>query len=114
MISALARGGLRARTSRRYTGRARTAAAFIRDQLYDAKSHELSRRYRDGPADVAGFLDDYAFYIQSLLDLYEATLDVQWLTLALDLQATQDRCSATQGRRLLHDARRRRQPARAA
>jgi uncharacterized protein YyaL (SSP411 family) len=49
------------------------------------------RVYRDGPSPVAGFLEDYAFYIESLIDLYEATLDVQWLRLALDLQSTQDR-----------------------
>ena len=43
------------------------------------------------PSPVAGFLEDYAFYIESLIDLYESTLDVQWLRLALDLQTTQDR-----------------------
>jgi uncharacterized protein YyaL (SSP411 family) len=40
---------------------------------------------------VAGFTEDYAFYIQGLLDLYEATFDTQWLGLAEQLQTTQDR-----------------------
>jgi uncharacterized protein YyaL (SSP411 family) len=90
MISSLARGGIILHESR-YSAAAIQAAAFIRDRLYDAKSHELSRVYRDGPSPVAGFLEDYAFFIESLIDVYEATLDVQWLRLALDLQSTQDR-----------------------
>jgi uncharacterized protein YyaL (SSP411 family) len=90
MISALARGGIILHEPR-YSSAATKAAAFIRDHLYDPKTHELSRVYRDGPSNVAGFLEDYAFYVESLLDLYEATLDVQWLRLALDLQSTQDR-----------------------
>jgi uncharacterized protein len=90
MISALARGGV-ILNDPRYTAAATKAAGFIRDNLYDRKSHELSRIYRDGPFGVAGFLEDYAFYIESLLDLYESTLDVQWLSLAIDLQSAQDR-----------------------
>ena len=90
IISALARGGPILKEPR-YTAAAAKAASFIRDKLYDAKSHELTRVYRDGPSDVAGFLDDYAFYVESLLDLYESTLDAQWLRLALDLQSSQDR-----------------------
>jgi uncharacterized protein YyaL (SSP411 family) len=90
MISSLARGGIILHDPR-YSTAATKAAGFIRDHLYDAKSHELSRVYREGPSPVPGFLEDYAFYIESLLDLYEATLDVQWLRLALDLQSTQDR-----------------------
>ncbi len=39
---------------------------------------------------MAGFAD-YAFYIQGLLDLYEASFDIQWLVLAEELQSTQDR-----------------------
>jgi hypothetical protein len=50
----------------------------------------LGRSYRNGPADIPGFADDYAFYIQGLLDLYEASFDVQWLQLAQKLQNTQD------------------------
>jgi uncharacterized protein YyaL (SSP411 family) len=40
---------------------------------------------------VSGFAEDYAFYIQGLLDLYATTFDVRWLKLAEQLQATQDR-----------------------
>ncbi len=42
-------------------------------------------------APVEGFADDYAFVIQGLLDLYEASLNIDWLKLAITLQETQDR-----------------------
>jgi uncharacterized protein YyaL (SSP411 family) len=40
---------------------------------------------------VEGFADDYAFVVQGLLDLYEASFDVEWLKFAMQLQETQDR-----------------------
>ncbi len=89
MISAFARGGVILGEAK-YTNAAVRAAEFIRTRLYDEKSKVLKRRFRDGQANVDGFSDDYAFYIQGLLDLYEVTLDVKWLKLALELQGIQD------------------------
>lgn len=40
---------------------------------------------------IQGFLDDYAFLIRGLLDLYEASLDADWLQWAETLQETQDK-----------------------
>lgn len=40
---------------------------------------------------VHGFVDDYAFLIRGLLDLYETVYDEQWLELAYDLQHMQDK-----------------------
>lgn len=37
-----------------------------------------------------GFLDDYAFLIQGLIDLYEASFEVKWLAWAIQLQEKQD------------------------
>ncbi|MEO6870893.1 MAG: thioredoxin domain-containing protein [Chthoniobacterales bacterium] len=74
-----------------YLAAATKAAEFVRQKLYRESDHTLLRSYRGGPADIPGFADDYAFYIQGLLDLYEASFDVQWLQLAEQLQATQDR-----------------------
>ncbi len=89
MISAFARAGPILREAK-YTQAATRASEFIRTRLYDEKSKTLHRRFRDGQANVDGFSDDYAFYIQSLLDLYESTLDVKWLKLALELQTVLD------------------------
>src|SRR5207244_10925554 len=35
--------------------------------------------------------DDYSLVIQRLVDLYEASSDVEWLKVAVELQETQDR-----------------------
>lgn len=39
---------------------------------------------------ISGFLDDYAFIICGLLDLYEATMQTEWLQWAEELQLRQD------------------------
>jgi hypothetical protein len=75
----------------RYAEAATRAARFVRLNLYDGKAKVLFRSYREGRGNVQGFADDYAFVIQGLLDLYEASFDVEWLKLALELQETQDR-----------------------
>ena len=90
MISAFARGA-QVLGDNNYREAAVRAAEFVRDKLYDSKAHILRRSYRGGASSVGGFAEDYAFYIQGLLDLYEATFDVQWLRLAEQLQTTQDR-----------------------
>ncbi|MEO7167583.1 MAG: thioredoxin domain-containing protein [Spartobacteria bacterium] len=90
MISAYARGAQILGDSS-YLETATRAAQFVREKLYDPKTHTLIRSYRGGASEIGGFAEDYAFYIQGLLDLYEASFDVQWLQLAEQLQATQDR-----------------------
>ena len=39
---------------------------------------------------ISGFLDDYAFIIRGLLDLYEANQQPEWLQWAEELQLRQD------------------------
>ena len=75
----------------RYLEIATRAAKFLRTNLYEEKSKLLYRNYRGGRSDIEGFADDYAFMIQGLLDLYEASFDVEWLKFAVELQETQDR-----------------------
>ncbi len=89
MISALARAA-QVLDDSTYARAATGAAAFLKTKLYDPKQGALKRRYRTGQIAVDGFLDDYAFLIQGLLDLYETSFDVQWLSWAVRLQDTQD------------------------
>ena len=89
MISALARAGA-ALDEPRYTRAATRGAEFVAARLLDTKTGRLTRRWRDGHADVPGFLDDYAFYTQGLLDLYESGFDPRWIELASALQQKQD------------------------
>jgi uncharacterized protein YyaL (SSP411 family) len=90
MISAYARGAQVLGDSS-YLESATRAANFIRANLYDAHGKMLVRNYRGGKSEIEGFAEDYAFFIQGLLDLYEASFDTSWLKLAIDLQETQDR-----------------------
>jgi uncharacterized protein YyaL (SSP411 family) len=90
MISAFARGA-QVLSEPAYLEAATRAAAFARTQLYDSSRKVLARNYREGRSEVEGFADDYAFVIQGLLDLYEASFEVNWLQFAIDLQETQDR-----------------------
>nr|MBA3543779.1 thioredoxin domain-containing protein [Chthoniobacterales bacterium] len=90
MITAFARGA-QVLGDATYLESATRAAEFVRTKLYDEKTHTLTRSYRGGPSAVGGFAEDYAFFIQGLLDLYEASFDVKWLQLAEQLQEAQDR-----------------------
>jgi uncharacterized protein len=90
MISAYARAA-QVLDEPRYVEAATRAAKFLRANLYDEKSKLLFRNYRESRSDIEAFADDYAFVIQGLLDLYEASFDVEWLKFAIELQATQDR-----------------------
>ena len=75
----------------RYLEIATRAANFVRANLYEEKSKLLYRSYREGRSNIEGFADDYAMVIQGLLDLYEASFDVECLKFAIQLQETQDR-----------------------
>lgn len=66
---------------------AERAVAFIKEELFDSSSKSLWRVYREGRGDAPGFCDDYAFFIQGLIDLYEATFDDQYLEFADTLQS---------------------------
>lgn len=59
------------------------AASFI---IKNMKSNGLLFRvWAEDKAQIAGFADDYAFFIQALLDLYEATFEKRYLKEAEDL-----------------------------
>jgi hypothetical protein len=73
-----------------YLVAASTAAAFVRKYLYKETNGLLLRFYRNGHATIEGYADDYAFLIHGLLDLYEASFDVEHLNWAIELQKKQD------------------------
>ena len=50
----------------------------------------LLHREKDGAAGIAGFASDYAFFVEALLDLYEATFDPKYFREAVALQAAMD------------------------
>src|SRR5437588_11317171 len=89
MISAFARGA-QVLDDASHLETATRAAEFIRANLYDESRQILFRSYREGPGAVEGFADDYAFVIQGLLDLYEASFEIRWLKFALELQRQMD------------------------
>ncbi len=89
MISALAKG-YRVLHVEPYLAAARKAADFILEKLYDREQGRLLRRYRDGDAAIAGKAEDYAFFIQGLIDLYEASLEPKYLLTALELAELQN------------------------
>jgi uncharacterized protein YyaL (SSP411 family) len=90
MISAFARAGS-VLGDTGYVDTAVKAADFVKAHLTDPATGELRRSWREGRVIETGFAEDYAFLIQGLLDLYEASLEIRWLQWAVDLQATMDR-----------------------
>ena len=62
------------------------AATFIKEKLYDESTKVLYRVWREGRGATQGFADDYAFLIEGIIDLYEATFDERWLRWADELQ----------------------------
>ncbi len=83
LISSLAFGS-RVLRSPEYREAARSAADFILARLV-RKDGRLLHRYRDGEAGILGTLEDYAFLIHGLIDLYEATFDLRYLESAKKL-----------------------------
>jgi len=72
--------------SEEYLKSALKAATLIKDNLYDDPTKTLYRIWREGRGETKGFADDYAFLIDGLIDLYEATFNEEWLHWADDLQ----------------------------
>lgn len=81
---------LDAKRSARYLQAAKEAAAFIKEKLWTGASNDgrntLHRFFWNGPSQTLAFADDYAFLVDGLLDLYTATFEQEWLTLAKQLQ----------------------------
>lgn len=86
MIAALAIGG-RILDDGSLTAAARKAAEFVLARL--KKDGRLLKRYRQGTASLPAHLDDYAFMVWGLIELYEVTFASNFLREALALNQTQ-------------------------
>ncbi len=87
MIAALAKGA-QVLGEPAYAEAAEQAVYFIRKNLY--ANQRLLARYRDGDSAHLGYLDDYAFLIWGLIELYQASGQKEHLEFALQLQREQD------------------------
>jgi hypothetical protein len=83
MIAALAKGAA-ALDRPEYARVAKKAADFILEHLRDSEG-QLLKRYRNGQAGLPAHLDDYAFMVWGLLELYEATFETGYLEQAIEL-----------------------------
>ncbi|MFX0045914.1 MAG: thioredoxin domain-containing protein [Candidatus Hermodarchaeota archaeon] len=86
-IAALAKAG-RALDNVDYVATAERAVEFFLSNLKDDQGR-LLHRFRDGESSVNAFLDDYAFFVWGLLELYETTFDPRYLEMARDMTADQ-------------------------
>jgi uncharacterized protein YyaL (SSP411 family) len=60
-----------------YRGIAVRNAKFLLSKLRE--NGRLLRSYKDGQAKFNAYVEDYAFLVDGLISLYEATFDVQWI-----------------------------------
>jgi uncharacterized protein YyaL (SSP411 family) len=82
MIASLAYAGRKLGISR-YVNEAEKAADFVLEKLWDGKN--LLHMFREEEASIPGFLNDYAFLIWGLIELYESTFETRFLKTAIDL-----------------------------
>ena len=81
-ISAFARAGL-VLDEPAAVEQARGTAGFLWENM--VHGGRLAHSYQEGAAKGEGFLDDYAFLIAGLIDLFEASGEARWLDRALQL-----------------------------
>ena len=82
MIAAIASCG-KAFGKEKYISSAKKCADFILQKLVRSDGRLLAR-YRDGDAALPAYLEDYAFLVWGLLELYEATYEPKYLKRALE------------------------------
>ena len=83
MIAAMAIGG-RVLGDERYTRAAERSVSFILRKLVRVDGR-LMARYRDGEAAYPGYVDDYAFFVWGLIELYQTTYKPEYLLRALKM-----------------------------
>jgi len=82
MISAYAKAGF-ILNNKNYIIQASKSADFILNNLFI--NGRLLRSFNNGTVGLHGYLNDYAFFISGLIDLYESTNNIKWLNQAIKL-----------------------------
>ncbi len=72
-----------------YVEAAVKATDFVLEALRD-RDGRLLKRYRQGEAGLTAHLEDYAFMIAALLDVYETTFEIRYLDEAITFQRVLD------------------------
>jgi uncharacterized protein YyaL (SSP411 family) len=78
MISGFAKG-FAIRGDIRYLEAAKNAIGFIENKL-TSKEGRLRRTFKDGQSKLNGYLEDYAFYVNGLLDIFAANSKEEYLS----------------------------------
>lgn len=69
-----------------YIEAALKCAHFLGKEMIQ-KGGRLWRNYLNHKADIQGMLDDYAFFANACIQLYQTTFDIHWLNVAKELSA---------------------------
>jgi len=82
MITAFAKG-YRVTNDVRYLNAAKDCISFIEKNLF--VNDKLLRTYKNGTAKIDGYLEDYSYFVNALLDVFEIEPDPKYLKLSLKL-----------------------------
>ncbi len=82
MITAFAKG-FRVTNDVRYLDAAKNCISFIEKNLF--VDNNLLRTYKNGTAKINGYLEDYSYFVNALLDVFEIEPNSKYLKLALTL-----------------------------
>jgi uncharacterized protein YyaL (SSP411 family) len=82
-IGALAKAS-RATCEKRFLGAAEAAARFVLEKMRGPEGR-LLHAFMEGEARIPAYLDDYAFLIRGLIEVYEAGFDPSFLERAIEL-----------------------------
>ncbi len=82
MITAFAKG-YRITNDKRYLDAATNCVSFITENLLSGD--KLLRTYKNNVAKIDGYLEDYSYFANALLDVFEINPDIEYLNLAKKL-----------------------------